>query len=234
MLKRHIAVLAALGVTAVGFLLYYTNNMIFLSAGTTANSIHDKTIILDAGHGGEDGGAVAADGTSEKEINLKIVQKIKQIANLNGYNVVLTRSGDEAIYDKDSADTLRKRKVSDMHNRLKIMNSTPNSIFVSIHLNKFESGSVHGAQVFYSKNLEDSKLLAQNIQSAINDNIKTDKVREVKPNTDKIFLLKNAQIPAVIVECGFLSNENDLKNLKNEEFQYRIAMCIFFGIDKTT
>lgn len=194
------------------------------------NNSNKPTIIIDAGHGGEDGGAVANDNTFEKDINLEIAKKLDKIAKANGYNTVLTRSEDIAIYDADKQGSLREKKVSDMKNRLKIMNETPNAVFISIHLNKFESQNVHGAQVFYSKNATGSKELAVNIQESIEQYLQTDNKKAVKENTDKIYLLKNADKPAVIVECGFLSNINDLNNLKNNEFQYKIALCIFFGI----
>ncbi len=161
---------------------------------------------------------------------MQISLKLKEIAALNGYNVVLTRKDDNAIYDLDKTNSLRAKKVSDMYNRLKIMKDNPNSVFISIHLNKFSSGKVNGAQVFYAKNIEESKRLAECIQTSIEEFIQSNNKKSVKENTDKIFLLKNAVVPSVIVECGFLSNENDLKNLKNNEFQYKIAMCIFLGI----
>lgn len=192
----------------------------------------NMVLIIDAGHGGEDGGAVAEDGTLEKDINLEITKKLSQIAKVNGYDVILTREVDAQIYDADSANSLRQKKVSDMKNRLNLMSTYSNALFVSIHLNKFQSESVNGAQVFYAKNVEGSKELAECIQSSIAQKIQPENDRSVKENTDSIYLLKNATVPAVIVECGFLSNKNELINLKNNEYQYKIAMSIYLGIIK--
>ena len=192
----------------------------------------NMVLIIDAGHGGEDGGAVVEDGTLEKDINLEITKKLSQIAKVNGYDVILTREVDAQIYDADSANSLRQKKVSDMKNRLNLMSTYSNALFVSIHLNKFQSESVNGAQVFYAKNVEGSKELAECIQSSIAQKVQPENDRSVKENTDSIYLLKNATVPAVIVECGFLSNKNELINLKNNEYQYKIAMSIYLGIIK--
>ena len=188
-----------------------------------------REIIIDAGHGGFDGGAQAADGTLEKNINLSISLKLKEFLELGGFNVIMTREVDSGT-EMDSEQSIGKRKVSDMKERLKIINSNPDAIFVSIHLNKFTTSSAKGTQVFYSQNNEKSKELAQSIQSVVINQLQQDNSRVIKKGDKSIYLLKNAKIPAVIVECGFLSNEQELSLLKQEDYQKKIAFCVYCGI----
>lgn len=141
----------------------------------------------------------------------------------------MTREEDTGT-EKDSEQSISKRKVSDMKERLNIINSNPDAVFVSVHLNKFTTSSAKGAQVFYSKNNEKSKDLAQSIQCAIINQLQQDNSRVIKKGDKSIYLLKNAKIPAVIVECGFLSNQQELSLLKNEEYQNQIAFCVYCGI----
>ncbi len=192
------------------------------------SAVFQKTVILDAGHGGFDGGAVANDGTLEKDINLEITLKLKQYFLQGGFNVITIRETDTGIED-DPNLSIAKRKVSDMKKRLNIINSNQNATYISIHLNKFTTSAPKGAQVFYSKNLNESKSLAECLQYRISMQLQTDNKRVVKPADKSIYLLNNAQIPAVIVECGFLSNSSDLKNLKSEEYQNKLAFSIYSG-----
>ncbi len=141
----------------------------------------------------------------------------------------MTRETDEGI-EADPSDTISNRKVSDMKKRLEIINSNPNAIFVSIHLNKFTTASVNGAQVFYSPNNENSLLLAEKLQNAIVSRLQPENDRVVKKGDKSIYLLKNAQIPSVIVECGFLSNAEELALLKDDEYQSKMAFSIYCGI----
>ena len=187
-------------------------------------------IILDAGHGGFDGGAVANDGTVEKDINLKITLYLYDILSNSGYNVLLTRSVDTGTED-DSKTNISSRKRSDMKNRLKLMQDNKDGIFVSIHLNKFTTSAARGSQVFYSGNDENSKLLGDSIQNSIISILQKDNSRVNKKATSSTYLLYNATIPAVLVECGFLSNKNELEMLKSEDYQKKIAFCIFCGIN---
>lgn len=186
-------------------------------------------IIIDAGHGGFDGGAVAADGTFEKDINLQVALKLRDIAEVLGYKTVMTRETDKALCDTQSS--IRKNKVEDMHNRLKIIDDNRDGIYIGIHMNKFEQPQVHGAQVFYSPNNENSQLLAENIQNSIATYVQKDNKRVVKKAGKDIFLLKNARQPAVLAECGFVSNGSELQNLKNSEYQTKIAFAIVLGAE---
>lgn len=198
-------------------------------AQTSSDNIQQNKIIIDAGHGGFDGGAVADDGTLEKDINLKIARILGELCSLGGFQVIMTRTDNNGI-EKDDTDTIANRKKSDMRRRLNIINENPDALFLSIHLNKFPSSSAKGSQVFYSKNHPYSQLLAENIQKSIINNLQPENNRQVKKADSTIFLLKNSSIPSVIVECGFLSNEDELNLLKNNEYQSKIAFSIYCGL----
>lgn len=227
-IKRNIYIFAsaALLILSIIFLYLFNNQKI-----KTASSFIEKdgpTIIVDAGHGGFDGGAVASDGTVEKDINLLISHKLKSMLQLQGFNVIMTRYDDSAT-DNTEDQNISHRKTSDLRNRLKLMNTTDNAIFISIHLNKFNQTSASGLQVFYSPNTEYSKYLAQSIQELAKEKLQQDNNRVIKQGTKSTYLLYNAKIPAVIVECGFLSNKAELAMLKKDEYQSKLAFSIFCG-----
>lgn len=189
------------------------------------------TVIVDAGHGGEDGGAVAPDGSPEKDFNLDIALKLENILKLYGFEVIMTRSTDKMTCD-DGLDTQRAKKVSDIKNRLKLIQRYPEAVFVSIHQNNFQDRKQNGTQVFYSKNNFRSKELADLIQDSIVNNLQKDNKRLTKKSGTEIYLLYHSNNPSVLVECGFLSNEGDLSLLKNENYRFEIALLIADGIMK--
>ncbi len=199
------------------------------AVNVSADNSQFKTVIIDAGHGTPDGGTSSSDGTLEKDINLEIAVKLNSILQSMGYETVMTRSDDNSIHD-DSADTIRQKKISDLRNRLDIINNTDNAVFVSIHQNHYSDPQYSGTQVFYSKNNPRSKELAEAIRLPIISNLQTSNSRETKKSGSEIYLLNNAQIPAVMVECGFLSNINDTNNLKDDVYQQKIAFLIAVGI----
>ncbi len=199
---------------------------------SSENSLKTKnpTVIIDAGHGGFDGGASTDDGVSEKGINLNIALYLEEYLHFFGYNVVMTRETDIST-ESEGLTTIRSRKSSDLHNRMALMEKTDNAIFVSIHQNHFSSSKYKGAQVFYSPKLsEQSSLLAENIQENIVYYLQKDNTRQIKPIGTSVYLIYNAVKPAVLVECGFLSNPEDAGNLQNESYQRKIALCIALGI----
>ena len=196
---------------------------------TDADVLRESVIILDAGHGGCDGGTVASDGTVEKEINLSIVKKIDAVCKAAGIQTVLTRTDDRSIHDPEIT-SVRKQKISDIHNRLRIMEQTENSIFVSIHQNHFDRSKFWGAQVFYSGNDPQSKILAQSIQNAVVQSIQPENTRTIKRSGTEIYLLYHAVRPAVMVECGFMSNPDELAHLKTDAYRQKLALTIFNGI----
>ncbi|MCH5190782.1 MAG: N-acetylmuramoyl-L-alanine amidase [Oscillospiraceae bacterium] len=200
-----------------------------LTLSSNLSNENETVIIIDAGHGGEDGGAVAADGTVEKDLNLAISLKLNDVLSSFGYKTCLIRDIDISIHD-ENASTVRERKVSDIHNRAGFMKKFDNCIYVSIHQNKYEGSSIWGAQTFYSPNNDESVVLADFIQESIAAKIQPDNNRVIKKSGTNIYLLYNATCPAVMVECGFLSNPQELAFLKNDEYQSQMAYAISYGI----
>jgi len=190
------------------------------------------TYVLDAGHGGEDGGAVSADGVKESDINLAITRDLNALLQFLGYNTVLTRGDDVSIHS-DGAETLRQKKVSDLKNRVALVNATPNAVLVSIHQNSLPTvPSVHGAQVFYGK-IRSSAALALSVQDALNAGVNSGNEKHEKKIDPSIYLMKNVSCPAILIECGFLSNAAETASLQTREHQKTIAVAIAAGILNT-
>ena len=170
----------------------------------------------------------AAVGTTEAAINLKIALKLQTLLEQSGATVILTRSDENGIYDLDK-NTLKEKKISDIHNRVKIGNESQADIFVSIHLNKIPQSQYYGWQCFYKQNDEKSTNLAKSIQSNLNDAIQKENKR-VSMKLDNVYIMKHVEIPISIVECGFLSNPEEEKQLLTDEYQDRLAWGIYNGI----
>lgn len=200
-------------------------------ARTVFLSETDKTptIILDAGHGGEDGGALAPDGTAEKDINLSVTLKTAALFEVFGIKYIPVRTEDVSVGD-NSLSTMRERKRSDIKNRENLVNNTENSIFFSIHQNKFDIAKYSGTQVFYGSLNGESEILAQCIQDSVKSRLQPQNTRQIKPSGDSIYLLYHAKVPAVMTECGFLSNPEELSLLKSDEYQKKMAYSIFSGL----
>lgn len=186
-------------------------------------------IIIDAGHGGFDGGAVGIGNVVEKDINLAISQKLRDLLTVNGFEVVMTRNKDEAIHDPTEVG-LARQKRSDMYHRRDIMEENPDGLFLSVHQNKFQQAGPKGAQIFYSINHEDSEQLAQILQNSFRIYLQPDNQRQIKKAGEELFLLDKAKIPAVLVECGFLSNPEDCSNLLDEEYQNKVAFTLYLAL----
>ena len=204
------------------------NNLTNETIETTATPVSGKTVILDAGHGTPDEGAQSSDGVTEAETNLKITLKVQKLLEQSGCNVILTRSDDNAIYDLDSK-TLRQKKVSDIKNRVKIGNESSADVFVSIHLNKISESQYYGWQCFYNTKSEKSIDLAKSIQESLNEAIEKENNR-VAMKLNSVYIMKNVEIPISIVECGFLSNPEEEKQLLEDSYQERLAWGIYNGI----
>lgn len=187
------------------------------------------TVVIDAGHGGEDGGAVSKSGMAEKDINLAIAQKLQQMLQANGIPVVMTRETDTLLYDR-TVDYRGRKKALDLAARKKIGEETENSIFVSIHLNAYPQSQYKGLQVWYSPNNEQSRALAESIQSTVKECLQPENNRAVKQATSSIYLLHHLQTPAVLVECGFLSNPEEARLLASDDYQNELAFLIFTAI----
>lgn len=222
MLKKRLCLLLALFVICVG--IYILDVGVSPAVSVSSSALSGPVIIIDAGHGGEDGGAVASDGTVEKDINLKIALQTAKFLKIYGFEVIMTRESDVST---SNGDKFIKRE--DLENRLKLMKENKNAVFVSIHLNKFTTSAARGSQVFYSK-YGDSKRLGDLIQKSIIDNLQPENKRVNKQATSSTYLLHNAVVPAVLVECGFLSNESELLRLKDGEYQKKLAFSITGGI----
>jgi N-acetylmuramoyl-L-alanine amidase len=197
-------------------------------AADNSNSEYEKTVIIDPGHGGVDGGAVGSGGVVEKGINLAISLKLKDFFESSGYKVIMTREDDRSIHD-DGSNSIREKKVSDIHNRFKILEKNPKAIFLSIHQNKFQKSQFSGTQVFYSANNDSSKILAQFIQARATSLLQPGNDREIKPAGGNLYILYHAKSPAVLVECGFLSNSQEAALLQNDAYQNKMAFSIFCG-----
>ena len=186
------------------------------------------TVVLDAGHGGMDGGAVGISGTLEKELNLKVAKRLKKMLKEGGATVKMTREKDESIHDS-SAGTVREQKRSDLSKRRDLAMSPDTDMFISIHMNKFEQSQYRGAQIFYADN-DKSRDLADKIRERIIPVSEKSDIREIKPAYSTMFILNGTENPAVIVECGFLSNPDEEQLLKDKEYQEKIAKSIYDGI----
>jgi len=167
-------------------------------------------------------------GTTEAETNLKIALKLQTLLEQSGCNVILTRSDENAIYDLDST-TLKQKKISDIHNRVKIGNENGADIFVSIHLNKIPQQQYWGWQCFYKNGNEQSIKLAKKLQENLNESIQKDNKR-VAMKLDTVYIMKHVEIPISIVECGFLSNPEEEKQLLDDSYQDKLAWGIYNGI----
>lgn len=189
---------------------------------------HDRsgqnTLILDAGHGGEDGGAVSASGAKESDINLGIVLKIDQLMGFWGVPTILTRADDRSIHDA-SAKTLREKKVSDLHNRVSLIEGTEHSMLVSIHQNSFPDPRYSGAQVFYGLSGQ-SREWGEFIQEVLRISLDPGNNRAAKPIPDSVYLMNHISCPAVLVECGFMSNGAEASLLVTASYQKKIAAAL--------
>ena len=195
---------------------------------TVSLPVSDKVIVVDAGHGVPDEGAESSNGTTEAETNLKIALKLQNLLEQGGSTVILTRSDENAIYDLDSK-TLKQKKISDIHNRVKIGNESQADIFVSIHLNKIPQPQYDGWQTFYREGDEEGEKLAKQIQENLSKTIDKENNRIAK-TIDNIYIIKHVEIPTTIVECGFLSNPEEEKKLLDDEYQNKLAWGIYNGI----
>lgn len=194
-----------------------------------ANTIpEDKIIIIDAGHGGEDPGAVGVGGILEKDINLQMALEIGKAFEEKGYIVVYTRTDDRLLYTEEQ-NIKGIRKISDLKNRCKVAERYPGSIFISIHMNSFGSSKYSGLQVYYSEENEESRGLADSIQNKVVSDIQKDNNRTIKPGKD-MYILEHIGNPAVLIECGFLTNKAECEKLSEKEYQKELSFSIVCGI----
>ena len=187
------------------------------------------TVIIDAGHGGEDGGAVGIDGSLEKDINLSIALTLRDILSCCGVDAVLTRDTDILLYDKNS-DYMGHKKEQDLNARRLIAESYENAVFISIHMNSFTDSKYNGLQVYYSPNNSLSASLAENIQETTAELLINYNRRKIKKADGSIYLLNKLSCPAVLIECGFLSNAEDCERFASTEYRKKLSLCIASAI----
>jgi len=236
MLKLHLGRIKKSGVWAgvalvlLAILLFHKpwqeDSVAVTGSGSVSREDARYVVVIDAGHGGRDGGKVSVDGvTYEKDINLEIAYKLKTYLEAQGVFVVMTRETDEGLYtEKDS-----NKKAADLKRRIELINQVQPDLVISIHQNSYHEAGVHGAQVFYYTTSEDGKELAQVIQTQLRVSLDPDNHRQAKAN-DTYYMLKKTDATIVIVECGFLSNPEEAALLKSEEYQDRVAWNIHLGV----
>lgn len=181
-----------------------------------------KTVVIDAGHGGVDGGATSCTGVLESQFNLEIAQRLNDLLNLLGVNTVMIRNTDCSVYTE--GETIAQKKVSDLKERVRIVNSTERCLLISIHQNLFSDGKYSGAQVFYAPT-DGSRQLANLMQSTFKKTINIDSHRQEK-KADSIYLMQHINCPGVLVECGFLSNPQEEYLLRTKEYQQKVCCVI--------
>ena len=187
------------------------------------------TVVIDPGHGGADGGAVGYSGSVEKGINLDISLKLRDLLRHSGFRVVMTREDDRSIHD-EGVEGIAAQKRSDLYNRLEIYQRDPSAVVVSVHMNRYEDPACSGAQIFYSPNLPASEELAAQLQSAFVRRLQPENRRTIKPAEENLFLLFHAKVPAVLCECGFLSNPEEEALLQDEDYRAKVAFTLFEGL----
>lgn len=183
------------------------------------------TIVIDPGHGGEDGGAVSKSGVKESNINLDIALKLEAVLNLYGVDTLMTRTEDISIYS-DDAGTLRQKKRSDLKNRTELINSVENPFLVSIHQNSYTSSRYSGAQVFFSAKDPQGAEIAVYAQENLRLALNPDNKRQAAVISDSVYIMKNINCSGILVECGFMSNAREAELLQEPEYQLDIAKSI--------
>ncbi len=223
-MKKSLIILLVLIFTFASCL--YLND-IFTDNKTVNYETHTgkRCIVIDAGHGGVDAGTSAADGTTEKDINLQIALNLYDFLNICGIDCKLIRNSDEEFYPNGE-----DRSRSDLYNRLDYVNSIDNAVLVSIHQNFFNDTNEWGMQVWYTGNVDSSKKLADNILNNTKMFIQPENTRSNKQSDESYYILYKAQVPSVMVECGFMSNPQEVANLKSSAYRKRIACTITLGI----
>ena len=220
-----LTLVVSIGIT-VGALFFVDKAVV--SAASTNAVDNSKVVVIDAGHGGEDSGAVAGNGALEKDLNLVIAHLMKAELEKHGYTVVMTRTEDKMLYS-ESENIKGMRKLSDLKNRVKIAEEYPGATLISIHMNSFGAAQYSGLQVYYQANKDNSRTLADAIQNKVRSTLQPDNERKVKSG-EGIYLLENSSLNTVLVECGFLTNPQEAEKLCEKEYQNQLSFAIVCGI----
>ena len=225
--KNHILLtLLVFCVSAMAFNLFYTSNK-----PVSAIPVANRTIIVDAGHGGEDGGASSKTGTVEKDLNLQVALKLQALLKQSGCAVFTSRADDISIHNPGE-EKKGNRKISDLDNRKALPKEYKADAFVSIHMNTFPQTQYYGSQVFYSSFPPESKKLGDIVMNELVQGIDNKNIRVAKEAINNIYILNDTKVPSIVVECGFLSNPDEAARLKTPEYQQKLAFNIYSGILK--
>lgn len=234
-LKKHaiysracalLLIITVLGASVIGVVSDLLHRRLYISAASTL--AEKRVIIIDAGHGGEDSGAVGKGGVLEKDLNLEIALMLGEMLSERGFAVVYTRTDDRMLY-KPEENIKGIRKISDLKNRLAVASEYPDALFISIHMNSFGMEKYSGLQTYYSVGNEDSRALADKLQESVRTELQTENTRKIKEGKD-IYILENIPNTAVLLECGFITNTDECKRLCEKEYQKSLCFAIVCGI----
>lgn len=223
--RRILEVFMTVLIFSASFLVGRLGASIMTAGKAQTDNVRIPTIVIDAGHGGIDGGKIGINGEVEKEINLLIAGRLKNLLEQQGIVAMMTRTDDNGLYEENATN----KKQQDMKRRCELINQTEAELVVSIHQNSYTEPSVCGPQVFYYENSAAAKEIAAILQSSLNTLLEIERPREIKAN-DSYYILRKTERPAVIVECGFLSNPAEAVLLSTEEYQQKVAEAICAGI----
>ncbi len=216
---------------ALFFFFVHSGALINTNAFYASEGISQPIVIIDAGHGGEDGGAIGSNGCYEKDINLSLAKKLQTQLSAIGIKSILTRSEDILLYDRND-DYQGHKKMLDMKARIKIVESYENAIFVSIHQNTYPVAKYSGFQIYYSQNNTKSKILSDSIEQTVRSLLQPQNNRHSKPSGGNIYLLDKINCPAVLLECGFLSSPEECELLSSESYQNKLVTTITSAISE--
>ena len=223
---KIVTVLFALVLSCVFVLEHILDSSLYVSASTESES--GKIIIIDAGHGGEDCGAIGKNGAYEKALNLQLASELYAELTTRGYTVVMTRTEDKMLYAPEE-NVKGIRKISDLKNRVKIAEEYPDALFISIHMNTYAAERYHGFQAYFNSGDPNSQILADTIQKTVRTTLQPDNGRAIKDGGE-LYILKNAPTTTVLLECGFISNSEECEKLCEKEYQKQLSFSIVCGI----
>lgn len=222
MKKYRIWVVGYCIILGAALLFIYLGDHTVMTIAENINEAASQTIVIDPGHGGIDGGAISCTGIPESRFNLEISMRLRDLFRLLGYKTRMIRESDISIYNE--GNTIASRKMSDLKERVRIVNETENALLLSIHQNIFPESRFSGPQIFYT-NREESKILAQKLQNSLTDHLKPENRRQAK-KCSNVYLMENIQCTGVLIECGFLSNPEEEAKLKTDVYQKKLSAVI--------
>lgn len=209
-------------------LLVQLGNRVITVLAERGTEERQNCIVIDPGHGGEDGGAVSVSGFSESEFNLEIALRLQDLIQLLGYDTKMIRTKDVSVYTK--GESLAQKKVSDLKERVRITNENDGGILLSVHQNHFPDPQLCGAQVFYAQT-KGSEELAKQIQDLIACSVNPGNRRKIK-KSEGVYLMEHIQVPGVLIECGFLSNPQEERSLRDPEYQKKLSTVIAVAVSR--